>query len=77
MSSAVIQWQPPLYTGGGIFSYTITANGHNDSVSGDVLTYTITGLDFNTNYSIKVTAVNLCGLKGEANSVTVNIEARG
>ena len=76
-SSAVIRWQPPLITGGSIFSYTITANGHSDSVSGDVLTYTITGLDFNTNYSIEVTAINLCGLEGEANSVTVNIEARG
>ena len=76
-SSAVIQWQSPLYTGGPIIRYTVTANGQTESVSGNVFTYTITGLDVNTNYSVEVTAVNSCGLESEPANVTVNIEARG
>ena len=76
-SSAVIQWQSPLYTGGPIISYTVTANGQTVSVSGNVFTYTITGLDVNTYYSVEVTAVNSCGLESEPVHVTVNIEASG
>ena len=77
-SSAVIQWQSPLYTGGPIIRYRINAStGQTESVSGDVFTYTITGLDFNTDYSVEVTAVNSCGLESEPANVTVNIEARG
>ena len=76
-SSAVIQWQSPLYTGGPIIRYTVTANGQTESVSGDVFTYTITGLDVNTDYSVEVTAINSCGLESEPANVTVNIEARG
>ena len=76
-SSAVIQWQRPLYTGGLIINYRITANGQPTSVSGDVFNYTITGLDFNTDYSVEVTAVNSCSLESEPANVTVNIEARG
>jgi hypothetical protein len=75
-SSAVIQWQSPLYTGGPVINYTVTANGQTESVSGDVFTYTITGLDFNTDHIVEVTAVNSCGLKSEPAIVTVNIEAR-
>ena len=76
-SSAVIQWLPPLYTGGPIISYTVTAsNGQTESVD-NVFNYTITGLDFNTDYSVEVTAVNSCGLESEPANVTVNIEARG
>ena len=73
----MFQWQSPLYTGGPIIRYTVTANGHTESVSGDVFTYTITGLDFNTDYNVEVTAVNSCGLESEPANVTVNIEARG
>ena len=77
-SSTVFQWQPPLYTGGLIVNYRITANGQSTSVSGDVFNYTITGLDFNTDYSVEVTAVNSCSLESEPASVIVNIiEARG
>ena len=43
-SSAVIQWQSPLYTGGPIIRYTVTTNGQTASVSGDVFTYAVTGL---------------------------------
>ena len=77
VSSAVIQWQSPLYTGGPIIRYTVTVNGQTASVSGDVFTYTITGLDVNTDYSVEVTAVNSCGLESEPANITVNIEARG
>ena len=75
----MIQWQSPLYTGGPIIRYTVTANGQSTSVggTGDVFTYTITGLDVNTNYTVEVTAVNSCGLESEPANVTVNIEARG
>ena len=76
-SSAVIQWQPPLYTGGSVINYTVTANGQTESVSGDVFTYTITGLDVNTDYSVEVTAVNSCGLESEPATVTVIIQTRG
>ena len=76
-SSAVIQWQSPLYTGGPIIRYTVTVNGQSTSVGGDVFTYTITGLDVNIDNSIEVTAVNSCGLESEPANVTVNIEARG
>ena len=77
-SSAVIQWQSPLYTGGPIIRYRINAStGQTESVSGDVFTYTITGLDVNTGYSVEVTAINSCGLESEPANVTVNIEARG
>ena len=68
-SSAVIQWQSPLYTGGPIIRYIINAsNGQTASVSGDVFTDTIAGLDFNTDYS---------GHESKPANVTVNIEARG
>ena len=78
MSSAVIQWQAPLYTGGSIVEYTVTgSNGQNESISGDMFNYTITGLEINTNYSFQVTAVNSCGLKSKPANVTVNIKARG
>ena len=73
----MIQWQSPLYTGGPIIRYTVTANGPSTSVSGNVFTYTITGLDVNTDYSVEVTAVNSCGLESEPANVIVNIEARG
>ena len=73
----MIQWQSPLYTGGPIIRYTVTANGQTESVSGDAFTYTITGLDVNTNHIVKVTAVNSCGLESEPANVIVNIEARG
>ena len=77
-SSAVIQWQSPLYTGGPIIRYTINAStGQTEAISGDVFTYTITGLDVNTDYIVEVTAVNSCGLESEPANVTVNIEARG
>ena len=76
-SSAVIQWQPPLYTGGRLIRYTVTANGQTESVSGDEFTYNITGLDVNTDYTVEVTAVNSCGLESEPATITVNIEARG
>ena len=75
-SSAVIQWQPPLYTGGTVIRYTVTANGQTESVSGDVFTYTITGLDVNTDYTVEVTAVNSYGLESEPANATVNIQAR-
>ena len=73
----MIQWQPPLYTGGTVIRYTVTANGQTESVRGDVFTYTITGLVFNTNHTVEVTAVNSCGLESEPANVTVNIQARG
>ena len=78
-SSAVIQWQSPLYTGGSgisIISYMITANGQTTPVSSNEFTYTITGLDVNTNYSVEVISVNSC-LESEPATVTVNIEAKG
>ena len=74
-SSAVIQWQSPLYTGGRLIRYTVTANGQTESVSGDVFTYTITGLDVNTDSIVEVTAVNSCGLESEPATVTVIIQA--
>lgn len=78
VSSAVIQWQAPLYTGGSIIGYTVIGrNGQNESISGDIFNYTITGLDINTNYSFQVTAVNSCGLKSKPANVTVIIMARG
>ena len=77
VSSAVIQWQSPLYTGGPIIRYTVTVNDQTESVSGDVFTYTVTGVDVNIDYSVEVTAVNSCGLESEPANVTVNIEARG
>ena len=76
-SSAVIQWQPPLYTGGSLIRYTVTANGQTESVSGDMFTYNITGLDVNTDYTVEVTAVNSCGLESEPATITVIIQARG
>ena len=80
-SSAVIQWQSPLYTGGddiSIMKYNIvTDNGQPKTVDGNVFTYTITGLRFNTDHIVEVTAVNSCGLESEPAIVTVNIEARG
>ena len=73
----MVQWQPPLYTGRSIISYTVTANGRTESVSGDVFIYTITGLDVNIDYTVEVTALNSCGLESEPATVTVIIQARG
>ena len=79
-SSAVIQWQPPLYTGGrgiSIINYMVTASDQTTLVHGDMLTYTVTGLDVNTDFIVKVTAVNSCAQESIAATVTVNIEAKG
>ena len=83
-SSAMIQWQSPLFTGGGgvvIMSYNITVNGETVNVQvhgrNGTFTYNITGLVYNTNYSVTVTAINSCGQESQPTYTTVFIKAIG
>ena len=82
--SVAIQWQAPLYTGGGedisVTKYNVTANGRTTVVMkdvSDIFNLTITGLDYNTDYDVKVTAINSCGLGSKPSTVLVNIGAQG
>ena len=75
--SAVIQWQPPGGSGMSCdYIYILNvSNGQNASLNGDDLNYTISGINYNTNITVKVTAVNLCGVKSEPATRTFNIAA--
>ena len=85
-SSAEIQWQHPVETGGrgiSISSYTVNVfddAGHqilSTSVSGNVSTFNITGLEYNRAYNAEITAINSCGFSSPAATLTVMIKARG
>ena len=82
--SVAIQWQAPLYTGGGedisVTKYNVTANGRTTVVmkdGSDIFNLTITGLDYNTDYDVSVTAINSCGLGSNPSTVLVNVETQG
>ena len=83
-TSAVVQWESPILTGGSgvsITGYTVTVDGQMfQTVSHDgreIFTTNITELDYNKRYNVAITTSNSCGFSSSPTNTSVFIEARG